>query len=396
MRDTLHKDNPAVPDLELIYRRTLDECRPDALVRRVVTPDMPRNVVAIGKCAAGLAEGFAEVVPVERAFVAVPRGYPQPRRAGWIGAAGGHPQIDADSFHAGEALVKFVDSCDEVVFLISGGGSACVELPLAPWFKERDLIDINARLVDSGLPIAAINTVRKHLSAIKGGRLAARVRGRSVSLIYSDVAAGDLPSVASGPTLPDTTTNNDAAAILRSIGIGMKFDEGIPDTIRALPNGEAILIADNRTLVETAARIAAGIVLREPLEEDVSLCARRLAEHAMQLQPGQLLVAGGEPTVVRRGDGRGGRCSEMALRFAMEIRGSSIPLHALFGSSDGVDGSSGAAGVTMRLPVEFDAAEAADAIGRSDTFPLTARLGRAVIMPPTGNNLRDLYLVARP
>jgi glycerate 2-kinase len=292
--------------------------------------------------------------------------------------------------------VKFVDSCDEVAFLISGGGSACVELPLAPWFGERDLIEVNARLVDSGLPIAAINTVRKHLSAIKGGRLAARVRGRTVSLIYSDVAAGDLPSVASGPTLPDTTSNDDAAAILHSIGIDMKFDEGLPETIRALPGSETILIADNGTLVETAARIAAGIVLHEPLEEDVASCARRLAEHALQLHPGQVLVAGGEPTVIRRGDGRGGRCSEMALRFAMAMRGSSMTLHALFGSSDGVDGSSGAAGVTMTLPVAFDPAEAASAIDRSDTFPMTARLGRAVMMPPTGNNLRDLYLVARP
>src|SRR5207244_4381616 len=105
----------------------------------------------------------------------------------------------------------------EILFLISGGGSACVEQPLKPWFGERDLIDVNDKLVASGLKIGDINCVRKHLSAIKGGRLAARVK-RSVTLVYSDVSTGALADVASGPTIADATTKDDAIAIVRKLG----------------------------------------------------------------------------------------------------------------------------------------------------------------------------------
>ena len=393
MRDTLHKDNPGVPDLERIYRETLARCRPEVLVRRVATADLPRNVVAIGKCATGLMEGVAEVIDVERAIVVVPRGYPQPKRPERRIFTGGHPMVDDESFRAGEEIARFVDDCDDVTFLVSGGGSACVEMPLPP-FTQQQLIDVNRHLVESDLPIASINTVRKHLSAIKGGRLGARVRGRSVTLVYSDVAQGDLASVASGPTLPDPTTAADANRILRHLGIDITIDPSL-ETVKELQRSRALLIADNTTLVRAAADIAGATIVDEPLDDNVDAAARKLAARAKTLRSGETLVAGGEPTVARRGDGKGGRCSEMALRFALEMDGTTTPLQILFGSSDGVDGSSGAAGIAMDFPLALVRAETAAALERSDSFPLAVRLGRAVIMPPTGNNLRDLYLVAR-
>lgn len=351
-------------DLELIYAEALRRCAPDVLIRQFVTPDLPRNVVAIGKCAASLLDGFAAERRVENAFVAVPAGYPLPRTPALV-MQGGHPQMNPSSFRAGEELLRFIDAHDDVTFLISGGGSACVEVPLAPW-TEEEVAQENARLVASGLGIAAINATRKRMSAIKGGRLAERVRGRHVTLVYSDVSTGDLASVASGPSISKSSP--------------------------------PILIADNNTLTAVAASLVAahdGRVVQWPdqIETDVAVAARDLAHRAALLQHDEVLIAGGEPTVVVRGPGRGGRCSELAVRFALEARGHKFT--ALFGSSDGVDGNSGTAGFRIDCPASFDRADAEEALRTSDSLRTASIIGRPIIIPPTGNNLRDLYLVAR-
>ncbi|MGZ8711380.1 MAG: DUF4147 domain-containing protein, partial [Thermoanaerobaculia bacterium] len=122
-------------DLELIYAETLRRCAPESLVRQFVTPDLPRNVVAIGKCAGSLLDGFASILPIDNAFAAVPAGYPLPRTVARV-ALGAHPHMDRSSFRAGEELLHFIDEHDDITFLISGGGSACVEVPLAPWTEE--------------------------------------------------------------------------------------------------------------------------------------------------------------------------------------------------------------------------------------------------------------------
>jgi glycerate-2-kinase len=373
-KDTL----TAVIDLCDVYRETLARCAPERLVRRVWTEAMPHNVVAIGKCAGGLLDG----VKWESAFVAVPEGYPGPQ---WSAAApggassrnafahestaegggapltiaiGGHPQMTPVSFDAGRQLLAFVDTHDDILFLISGGGSACVEVALPP-HSEEELIAANALLIASGKPIGEINAIRRELSAIKGGKLVRRVRGRAVTLVYSDVSAGRLADVASGPTLPGS---------------------------------EAILVADNHTLTETAAAIVeerGGRAVRWPgqIECDVAEAAGLLVAKAQQLRSGEVLVAGGEPTVVVRGEGRGGRCSELAVRVAL-LGGT-----GLFAGSDGVDGNSGAAGVLVRRPPGRRAAE--EALRRSDTSSIATQVGEPIMIAPTGNNLRDLFLLAR-
>src|SRR5882672_3834627 len=162
-----------------IYRGALARCAPDTLVERVADARMPRDVVAIGKCAGPLLDGFARAVEIRDALAAIPKGYRRPDTKCEV-VAGGHPDVTEASFAAGRRVLEFVDAHDGITFLISGGGSACVEQPLAPWFEARDVVALNTRLVVSSIPIGAINCVRKHVSAIKGGRLAARVRGRSV------------------------------------------------------------------------------------------------------------------------------------------------------------------------------------------------------------------------
>jgi glycerate-2-kinase len=320
---------------------------------------MPRNVVAIGKCAGALLDGVARVHPIEHAFVAIPAGYRPPETRAEI-HLGGHPHMTRASFDAGRALLAFVDAYDDILFLISGGGSACVEVPLAP-HTEDDVAALNARLIASGLPIGAINAARRKVSAIKGGRLGERVRGRAITLVYSDVSTNACADVASGPTKPD------------------------------------ILIADNTTLVQTAASLIGNraVVIDSQIECDVEEAAQLLASRAAELRPGEILVAGGEPTVTVRGDGKGGRCSELAVRFALRS-----PHEALFGSSDGVDGNTGVAGIYLprrglgqpALPAVPDARPALD---RSDSYRIAAQLGEPIMIAAAGNNLRDLCLVAR-
>ena len=357
-------------DLKAIYLTALARCAPERIVREHVTADLPRNVVAIGKCAAALLDGVAGAMTIDHAFAAIPDGYPLPSARAEV-HIGGHPHMTPASFDAGRALLRFVEAHDDILFLISGGGSACVEVALAP-HTEEELIKTNAHLIASGKTIGEINAVRKELSAIKGGRLGERVRGRQVSLIYSDVSSDRPQDVASGPT-----------------------------------NG-GIVIADNTTLVLAAAAVSPGgappppaahaaegrgapLRLEAQIECDVQQAAEQLAAAARQLKSGQLLIAGGEPTVVIRGPGKGGRCSELALRFARELPGWNGT--ALFAASDGVDGNSGAAGIVLRkFPSHL---EADAAFARSDTWPLAAQLGEPIMIAPTGNNLRDLFLVAR-
>ena len=353
-------------DLRALYLATLERCSPERLVRERVAPSMPRNVAAIGKCAGPLLDGVAEVLPVESAFVAVPEGYVLPRSAAEV-HVGGHPGMTPASFAAGRALVEWVDAHDDVLFLVSGGGSACVEAPIPPW-SEQEVAARNAALVASGLAIGEINAARREMSAIKGGRLARRVRGRSVTLVWSDVSTGALHDVASGPTITRSAEDN--------------------------------LIADNATLVAAAREIAGGTEgVEGQIESTVEEAARLFASSARSLAPEGLLVAGGEPVVAVRGSGRGGRCSELAVRFWLEWTSAGPeagPVHVLFGSSDGVDGNSGTSAVELRLPgPAADPAEAWSALERSDSASFAARIGQPIIIPPTGNNLRDLFLVAR-
>ena len=345
-------------NLTQVYLETLARCAPGVLVQQHINPSMPRNVVAIGKCAGALVDGVAAVHAIDAAFVAIPEGYPLPRTNVEV-HAGGHPQMTPASFAAGHALLAFVEKHDDILFLISGGGSACVEVARAP-HSEEEVARANARLVASGRTIAEINHERRKLSAIKGGRLRERVRGRCVTLVYSDVSTGALADVASGPTIIDAS--------------------------------EARLIADNTTLTATAAQILGdkAVLLETQIEGDVEAAAHLLATHARTLSPGQILVAGGEPTVLVRGDGRGGRCSELAVRFA-----ALSPSEALFASSDGVDGNSGAAGIYLPAgPTRVETTLWQEALAASDSYRIAAQVGEPIMIAATGNNLRDLFLVA--
>ncbi len=405
--------------LREVYRATLARCAPAVLARERIRRGDVRSVglgevdiAALGKCAAGLAEGAGSVPEIGRVFVAAPAGYADsvelPTHVPLEIVEGSHPDLSSSSFRAGERLVAFVESANRpIVFLISGGSSACVEMPFGPWFDEDDLITANHALIRAGLPIASINRVRRHLSAIKGGRLGSKAPVGSMTLIFSDVSSGRFSDVGSGPTLTDGSTNAEASVILRSLG-----DRRCDDIAERLSSATELpehshasrcfLIADNGTLRAAAADEAARIgmtaqLMDSDLEDDVAVVSGQLVAQLRTMARGHLLIAGGEPTVLVRGDGAGGRCSELALRFAMDCDDAGIEATALFAGSDGLDGNSGAAGIVLSCGARgvLDRKSIEKALTDSDSFTLAAQLGSPLFTGPTGNNLRDLYLMAR-
>jgi hydroxypyruvate reductase len=376
---------------------------------------MPCDVVVLGKCAEALWRGATERLEIARGFVVVPRGY------GAIASSAevelhvtSHPLLSAESFAAGEQLQHFVrDSQNPLVVMISGGSSSAVESPLSPAVSREDLLGLQEVLLRSGLDIEAMNTVRKHLSAIKGGRLALLSMREVTTLILSDVDPAKPHLVGSGPTLPDPTTNHDAAAILERIEHPVAHrlavllqQKDVLETPKTLPlAGGNETIGDNETLKRAAqnAAVARGFDVRYidgQIDGDVEQGARRLFDVARSLGAGEVAVAGGEVTLRVEGSGKGGRCSELAARVArILLAEGERTVTALFAGSDGIDGNSEAAGVILdpaRYGREGDRSGQIDtALRHSDAISVAEELGRAIRMGPTGNNLRDLFILAR-
>ncbi len=405
---------PTPDDLRAIYLDTLDACAPARLVAGrlpgLPLPDIDLDFIAVGKCAEEMARGVLESRAVRRGLILIPRGYSKGLAlpAGVERVEGTHPLVTRASAEAAGAAIEFARASDRpVLVLVSGGASASVETPLEPWLDLDDVAAINARLVGSGLDIEAINTVRKHISAVKGGRFGALLPVGSIALVHSDVARGRIDLVGSGLVVADATTNADAARILDAIDddvcrrVASLLRTGqVPDTPKRL-SLKAFLVADNGTLVDAACRLAGErgftvVRVDREVEGDVEIVARSLAARAASLRGGELLVAGGEPTVVVRGPGQGGRCSELAVRFARHAGGSAI---GLFGSSDGIDGSSPAGAVLATREIRGDdrvtSRRIDDALARSASYELVGLVGEPIIIGPTGNNLRDIFLVAR-
>jgi glycerate 2-kinase len=314
--------------------------------------------------------------------------------------------MDEASFNAGDSLFAFASTLESpALVLVSGGSSACVERPVEG-ISIEDLAEINHHLVRAGFPIDQINAVRKHLSSIKGGRLAQLLPGGSRSWIWSDVPPGRDDLVGSGPMSADPSTLAEASAILDTLNseiarkLAQKLRSGaIPDTPSMLQL-EPELLADNRTLLGTAHAVARemGIETRvdfSQLDDDVETVAARIVGEIEHLEPGTLAIRGGEPTVSVRGQGRGGRCSELALRVLRLAEERALTsFEILVGSSDGIDGNSGAAGYVMRSGRELGA-RIDRALAASDAHLLAAEAGGAIVTGATGNNLRDIIVMAR-
>ncbi|PXW97596.1 glycerate 2-kinase [Sphaerotilus hippei] len=387
-------------------------------------PDPPRGrlvVIGAGKASAAMARAVETCWTGPLSGLVVTRyGHAVPcERIEIIEAA--HPVPDAAGETAARRLLQQVQGLgpdDLVLCLISGGGSALLPLALAG-LTLADKQALNKGLLASGATISEMNCVRRHLSAIKGGRLAAACHpARVVNLLLSDVPGDDAIDIASGPTVADPTTCVDALAILRRHRIDVPaaalalLESGEGETLKPgdprLPDIETRFIATPRMALEAAARVArqAGYpahILGDAIEGEARDVARTLAgitlpsaRHGQPFRPPCVLLSGGETTVTLRGQGRGGRNVEFLLALGVAL-GGAAGVHALAGDTDGVDGQEEIAGALLAP----DTLARAWALGMNprerlddnDAHGFFAALGDSVITGPTLTNVNDFRAI---
>jgi glycerate 2-kinase len=378
-------------------------------------------VIGAGKASAAMARAVEQHWPGPLSGLVVTRyGYAVPcERIEIVEAA--HPVPDAAGEAAAERLLQLVQglSADDLVLcLISGGGSSLLPLAL-PGLTLADKQALNRALLASGASISEMNCVRRHLSAIKGGRLAAACHpARVVNLLLSDVPGDDPIDIASGPTVPDPSTCADALAILNRYAIEVPprvraiLESGKGESLKPgdprLPEIETRFVATPQRALEAAAAVAraAGCdahILGDAIEGEARDVAKTLAGITRQVarrgQPFQgpcVLLSGGETTVTLRGQGRGGRNVEFLLSLAVALDGEP-GIHALAGDTDGVDGQEEIAGALL-APDTLDRAWALglrprERLDHNDGHGFFEALGDSVITGPTLTNVNDFRAI---
>jgi hydroxypyruvate reductase len=387
-------------------------------------PSAPRGkliVLGAGKASAAMAHTVEQHLKIPLTGLVVTRyGHVVPCEHIEIVEAA-HPIPDAAGVQAAQRMLEMVRDLSEddlVLCLISGGGSSLLPLP-APGLTLDIKKTMNRMLLASGARISEMNCVRRHLSAIKGGRLAAACYPAQVlSLLVSDVP-GDRPmDIASGPTVPDPTSCGDALSILRRHGIDMPgavrdlLESGRGESIKPgdprLARAEVRIIATPQMALEAAAEAAraAGLaphILSDAIEGEARDVGTVLAAIAMQVAdrgqpflPPCVLLSGGETSVTVRGNGRGGRNVEFLLSLAIALKGHPR-IHALAGDTDGVDGQEEIAGACIG-PDTLARAWASslrplDVLARNDAHSFFRSLGDALVTGPTRTNVNDFRAI---
>lgn len=380
--------------------------------------------IAYGKASVAMARGFERVLAPEFLVegVLVTPSAAAAVLPGWRTFVGGHPIPNGESFAAGRAILDRLARCDEktlIVFLISGGGSAMVEQPLDPSISLADFQALNAALVTCGAPIEQINVVRKHLSATKGGRLAvAAPRSMKLTLAISDVPLGEESALASGPTLPDPSTVLDAERVARGCGLLARLPSSLRDVfenhrlretpkegdpafarsrfVRVLSVQDLFHAAHHACEAEGFVCVCDDLTDGWPIEKAADYLLAQLAALKRANPHHRVAVlADGELSSPVTGDGLGGRNAAFVLACVPKIAGKDIAV--LSAGTDGIDGNSPAAGAVADGETLAHARNAGLAVEdfarRSDSYNFFERLGDAIVIGPTGNNLRDLRIL---
>jgi glycerate 2-kinase len=409
--------------LRAMLDAAIDAARPATCIPPLLPP-RPRGrtiVLGAGKASAAMARTIEEAWPGPLEGLVVTRyGHAVPcERIEIVEAA--HPVPDQAGVDAAGRILALAESAgpdDLVLFLVSGGGSALLTLP-ADGISLADKQAVNKALLASGADIGQMNVLRKHLSRIKGGRLAAAAHPATLlTLAISDVPGDDLATIASGPTVPDPSTCADALDVLR------RFAIDVPAHIRAhletcadespkpgdprLATCDNIIVARPQDSLQAAAEVAreAGvtpIILGDAIEGEAREVAKVMAGIAGQVrrfaQPHPapaVLISGGETTVTLRGEGRGGRNSEFLLALAIQLA-EQDGVFALAADSDGIDGIEDNAGAIVRPDTLARARQAGldpkALLADNDSYRMFEALGDLVVTGPTLTNVNDLRFV---
>jgi len=399
---------------------------------RIVPPHLPPPpegrtvVVGAGKAAGAMALAVEDHWPAASRLegVVITRyGHGLPTRRIRVVEAG-HPVPDEHGEAGARETLELARSLgpdDLLLALVSGGGSSLLALPV-PGVPMADLKAVTRALLASGAPIQDMNTVRKHLSAIQGGRLAAATRARVLALVISDVTGDDPTHIASGPCAPDPSTFGEALEILERFGVKppdsvaahlKRGAEGAePETPK--PGDPAFARVENRVVatahgsLEAAAAYVresgvAALVLGDTVTGESSevakvygALAREVRTHGEPVRPPAALISGGETTVTVRGRGRGGRCTEFLLALALDLAGLDSTW-ALACDTDGIDGTEDNAGALLAPDALARAAalglEAKRLLADNDGYRFFASLGDLVVTGPTRTNVNDYRII---
>ncbi len=385
-------------------------------------------VVGAGKASAAMAQAVEAILGdrITRGVVSVKVGHGVPLEYVAVREAS-HPVPDDAGCRAAKEILDLVSEAgpkDLVIVLLSGGGSALLPLPVEGVSLE-DKQETTRVLLGCGATIHEINTIRKHLSRVKGGRLAAAAApARVLSLIVSDVIGDDLDVIASGPTVPDSSTFGDCLEIVERYGIRSSLPGAVLDHLEAGAAGRVpetpkrsdpcfrnvrnVIVAGNRAAVEAGAEAAAdlgyrSLILSTMVDGEAREVARVLAavakevrKHRRPSEPPACILAGGETTVTLRGKGKGGRNQELALAAALSLDGwKGVGL--LSGGTDGTDGPTDAAGAWVdgtTLPRARESGlDARRHLAENNAYPFFARLDDLLVTGPTLTNVMDLQLI---
>jgi glycerate 2-kinase len=436
-------ENAARDDLRKIFSAAIAAVEPAQLIARALagitagSESVPALIesssrvilLAVGKASAAMATEIERHLgrKLADALAIVPNSVTDTRYARASASrirfvAGAHPLPDQSSLEAARAasdLVAGTSKDDLVIVALSGGASAMCTMPAAS-IPLGDKIAINHALLRSGANIRELNIVRKHLSALKGGRLVGLCNGaRILGLILSDVPGNELATIGSGLAAPDNSTFGDAVAVLKRRAIWGRAPESvrayleraiageIPETLKADDPAVAritnVIVGDNQIALDAAERAAAalGYVSErwKELRGEANDLGRILGEYLCSI-PGErvCVVAGGEPAVTVRGNGRGGRAQQSALAMSLELatRAPSARVAAVFAGTDGIDGPTDAAGA-FATPSAVARAEKAGlsaqiALDRNDAYNLFKATGDLFVTGPTGTNVSDIFV----
>ena len=376
--------------------------------------------ISLGKAAHTMVEALTSQVGSTIEGIVASSVSPESQVRGYRYFCGGHPTPNAESIQAASAILRAVEAQPAsalVIFLISGGGSSIVEKPADDDVSLEDLVATYRALVHSGAPIAEINTIRKHLSAVKGGRLArAASPAQQLSILVSDVPDATPDALASGPTIPDSTTVEDCYRIAEKY----ELLKQLPPSTRELFERSVLeetpksddpvfhksrwwTVLSNQSAIEAASVAAerAGFVVHVDNSCDdwdyakaADYLLQKLRELRKRFSP-VCVISGGEVTVKVANGGVGGRNQQFALACAEKIAGENITV--LSAGTDGIDGNSPAAGAVVDGTTFERAREQGfnirTVLEKFDAYPLFHALGDAIETGPTGNNLRDLRIL---
>lgn len=418
------------PLLERSYRAAVEAADPARIVAGAL-PEPPAGrlvVLGAGKAAAAMAAAVAEHYRGYTdlsGLVLVPGADDGNEEASFVGPIeirqASHPVPDQRGVVGTERILALAEECgaeDLVLVLLSGGGSSLLCSPDGLTLEEK--ADLTDRLLRSGAGIVEMNVVRKHLSRVKGGRLAqAAAPARLVGLVLSDVVGDDLASIASGPTVTDPSTFQDALDVLDRYGVESTraralFEAGVRgermETPKpgdaALSHARTLLVGSNQGSLEAASRVLseAGFpahILSSTITGEAreaaglhAAVARQIIDLGQPFTPPCALISGGETTVTVRGSGRGGRNGEFGLALALALP-ADAPVWALTADTDGVDGSEANAGVfvTPELLREIERSDAARLLAANDSYTLFEKSDCLFNTGPTGTNVNDLRII---